>query len=527
MKYILLTLLLYTQLFALHVEYTQEELEWIEKHPNIDYVGDPDWLPFEAYDKNGKYIGIVSDLLHYIEKHSPLKFNIIKTSTYTQSLKVMANKKAMMISQSKDSNANTDLLFTNIYYENPIAIYMSKSKHYVADLYDISDLKIAVDKTLPFYKKLKEKYHKIEFINVSSIKEGLDGVAYGKYDAFVNTLAQTSYIIAKQQLNNVHIVGRTPFYTKLGFGVQKEHKILLDIMNKTLNNIGEDVVHNILSKWIKQKYVEKTDYTYFFIALGVFSIISLMGLFFYFKLKKETLAKLEAQNKMLEQQSKMAAMGEMMDAVAHQWKQPLNALVMYADILKDDFDAGEVDKNYIEAMLKDVNIQIEHMTTTLDEFRNFFRPKHDISDFNLKKLINSVLFLVKDEFMKNSISLHVEVDEDILLRGNENEFKHLILNIINNAKDAFNDKDIKGRDIHISATRINDTVSIEILDNAGGVPLHVIDKVFEANITTKATGKGTGIGLYMSKQIVEKMGGKISVKNVGNGACFYIDLEAY
>ena len=100
-------------------------------------------------------------------------------------------------------------------------------------------------------------------------------------------------------------------------------------------------------------------------------------------------------------------------------------------------------------MLDGVSTQINHMTTTLSEFRNFFRPSKEIINFNLQKNINSVLFLVKDEFMKNSISLHVELTDDISINGNENEFKHLILNIINNAKDAFNENNIKDRWINI------------------------------------------------------------------------------
>jgi len=522
MRILIFIFLIYSQLLALHVEYTQEEKEWIKNNSPITYVGDPDWLPFEAFDKNANYIGIVADLLQYIEKQSPLKFKVIKTNSYAESLKLISNHKAIMISQSEDSNKNTSLLFTDIYYKNPIAIYMRKDKHFVSDLYDINHLKIAISKAEPYYKKIHEKYKNINFIDVKNIKDGLDSVTFGKNDAYINTLAQTSYSIAKEQLNDIHIVGKTQFNTRIGFGISKENTILVSILNKTLNNIGENTAHDILSKWIKQKYVEKTDYFYFFIALGIFSIIFMMGLFFYFRLKKESNARIQAQNKMLEQQSKMAAMGEMMDAVAHQWKQPLNALTMYGELLKDDFKDNLVDKQYLEEMLDGVDVQIKHMTTTLSEFRTFFRPNTEITNFNLFKNINSVLFLVKDEFMKNSISLHVEIDEELSINGNENEFKHLILNIINNAKDAFNENDIKKRSITIKANKNKENINIQIQDNAGGIPLHVIDKIFEANITTKVAGKGTGIGLYMSAQIVDKMGGKIRVENLNDGACFYI-----
>ncbi len=209
----------------------------------------------------------------------------------------------------------------------------------------------------------------------------------------------------------------------------------------------------------------------------------------------------------------------------HQWKQPLNALTMYSDLLHSDFEEGNVDKAYIDDMLEGVQVQIDHMTTTLGEFRNFFRPNSTVSTFELLKLVNSVLFLVKDEFMKNSITVDVQIDKTITLEGNENEFKHLILNIINNAKDAFNEQEIKGRNIVIEASQDGDTTQLNIQDNAGGIPENVIAHIFEANVTTKEAGKGTGIGLYMSAQIVEKMNGTITVVNVDDGASFTILLK--
>jgi len=240
---------------------------------------------------------------------------------------------------------------------------------------------------------------------------------------------------------------------------------------------------------------------------------------------EEELQKQVEQDRVLEQQAKMAAMGEMMDAVAHQWKQPLNALTMYETLLKSDFKDGIVDQAYIDRFLDDTTMQINHMVNTLDEFRDFFRPnqKHEI--FAFKDSIASVLRLVKDEFLKNHITVNVDVQSDICFEANENEIKHLVLNIINNSKDAFNEQNIEERLITITATRTNDKhVTIEFIDNAGGIPEHIIDKVFRPNVTTKAADKGTGIGLYMSMQIANKHHGNLKVNNVDHGACFTLTL---
>ena len=227
---------------------------------------------------------------------------------------------------------------------------------------------------------------------------------------------------------------------------------------------------------------------------------------------------------LLMQQSKMAAMGEMLDAVAHQWKQPLNALSMYAELIKMNYEDGEVDQAYIEQFQKDIETQINHMTDTLGTFRAFFRPSTALSQFNLRGVINDVLLLAKDELTKNTIEVEVVEQDTLELYGSENEFKHLLLNIINNAKDAFIDNNIKKRVINIKTVG-GEMPRLEIQDSAGGIPESVIQNIFQAHFTTKEEGKGTGIGLYMSSQIAQKHHATLRVENRENGACFIVDFS--
>jgi signal transduction histidine kinase len=233
-----------------------------------------------------------------------------------------------------------------------------------------------------------------------------------------------------------------------------------------------------------------------------------------------------AQEEMLIQQSKMAMMGEMMDSVAHQWKQPLNALTLYSELIRNDFHEGNVDKNYIEKFRSDIQLQIDHMVNTLDEFRSFFRPSKEQNDFRLVDVVHSALFLAKDDILKNHILVKVEQEDEIIINGYENEFKHLILNIINNAKDAFIEKDIQQRLVRIRLIASGEGDRMEIYDNAGGVPDEVIETIFDANVTTKEEGKGTGIGLYMSRQIASKHNAVLSVENREEGACFIVTFSS-
>ncbi len=231
------------------------------------------------------------------------------------------------------------------------------------------------------------------------------------------------------------------------------------------------------------------------------------------------------KDEMLSQQSKMAMMGDMMDSVAHQWKQPLNSLTMLNDMLVDDFKDGTVNEAYIADMTETSQMQIEHMVSTLSEFRTFFRPSKDKVEFSIAECIESVEILMKDELIKNNIVIEKNIVDDIILNGLVNEFKHVFLNLISNSKDAYNEKGIQNPIIKISVCQKDNKAIIEFEDNAQGIPNQVIADIFKANVTTKTDGKGTGIGLYMSSQIIQKHNGTIGVRNTKIGAIFTIAIN--
>ena len=235
---------------------------------------------------------------------------------------------------------------------------------------------------------------------------------------------------------------------------------------------------------------------------------------------EEEIQKRQEKEKMLLQQSKLASMGEMMDAVAHQWKQPIGIMSLQVEMLGYDFEDKLVDENYVKDFQAQLNHQIAHMTSTLSEFRSFFRPSKELEEFDVKEMIDKVLLLVKDEFMQYNIEIVVDDSQEFKLIGIENEFKHLIINIINNSKDAFLENNIENKKILINIVNNEEIEGLEIIDNAGGIPEHVIADIFKANVTTKEDGKGTGIGLYMSSQIAQKHNGTLSVVNVNKGAKF-------
>jgi len=241
---------------------------------------------------------------------------------------------------------------------------------------------------------------------------------------------------------------------------------------------------------------------------------------------EEEMANVSEKENLLREQSRLASMGEMVDAIAHQWKQPLNAISMAADMIRSDEDEDLLPKCVEANEMSDIiHHQIEHMTTTLREFRSFFRPDKESAAFSLESCIDSVKVLLKDELIKNTIEIQQSKQKDIIINGYENEFKHLFLNLINNAKDAFNDKNIKKRIIAIGYNETEHHIVIQVVDNAGGIPENLIKDIFHPNVTTKGDKEGTGIGLYMSSQIARKHRGELSVQNTKDGARFTLNLK--
>ncbi|MBF0520241.1 MAG: HAMP domain-containing histidine kinase [Nitrospirae bacterium] len=239
------------------------------------------------------------------------------------------------------------------------------------------------------------------------------------------------------------------------------------------------------------------------------------------------------KEQMLIQQSKMASMGEMIGLIAHQWKQPLNSVGLTIQDLKDAYNYGEIDDKFIDNIVDSTMKQVEFMSKTIDDFRNFFVPSKKKTVFNVKSAIEELLSMFIHLFNKVHIDVFVKTDKDVLLltEGYPNEFKQVALNIMTNSRDAIVSKrkvDTEKRgliEISVSNNENKSKVIISIRDNGGGIPEDLIMKIFEPYFTTKEN-EGTGIGLYMSKTIIEtNMGGSLTVHNIDGGAEFVISLN--
>ena len=240
------------------------------------------------------------------------------------------------------------------------------------------------------------------------------------------------------------------------------------------------------------------------------------------ELVAKEVAKNEKKRRMLIQQNKMAAMGEMIGAIAHQWRQPLNNISLILHFIRDNAKDPDFVNKKMDEFVDRAKTQIEYMSHTIDDFRNFYQPSKESALFSVNDAIETTLAIMSTQIERNDIDVSLS-GENLMVHGHENEFKQALLNILSNAKDAIvSKKEEKGK----FQGKIDITIKgdiIRIYNNGGFASDEVIERMFEPYFTTKFEDKGTGIGLYMTKMIIENsMNGEISASNRKDGVEFII-----
>ena len=273
---------------------------------------------------------------------------------------------------------------------------------------------------------------------------------------------------------------------------------------------------------IKDKYANKLKNLLFIslVLTGIFLVIS-----FYisrklekrfYKYKQQVLNHIKQDREkdtILAQQAKMATMGEMLENIAHQWRQPLSSISTISTGIKIQYEYADVNKEDVIKSMSTIATTTKYLSQTIDDFRDYFNPQKEPTFFNLKTIFEKVSDLLEPQLHLKNIQIIKDID-DVYIFGMENEFLQVIINLLNNSKDEFETKEFEKKYIFIDTKVTEDEISIILKDNAGGIDEKIIDKVFESYFTTKQKSKGTGIGLYMSKQIIEKhMKGSITVSN--------------
>ncbi len=231
------------------------------------------------------------------------------------------------------------------------------------------------------------------------------------------------------------------------------------------------------------------------------------------------------KDKQLLQQSKLAQMGEMISMIAHQWRQPLAAITTTTSNLNFKIIMDEINKDELQNEITNIENYVQHLSKTIDDFRNFFKENKNKESKSIDFLVENSISLVKNLIANKNITIIKEFKCKEQIHTYTNEISQVLLNLISNAKDAFLENSTKDPTITISTYCKDGYAYISCHDNAGGISEDILDDIFNPYFSTKKEKDGTGLGLYMSKTIVEDhCGGKLTVENKNNGALFTIKL---
>ena len=231
------------------------------------------------------------------------------------------------------------------------------------------------------------------------------------------------------------------------------------------------------------------------------------------------------KDKLLQHQAKLAQMGEMINMIAHQWRQPLTAISATASDLILKLALDKYEEQYFDNKLKKVVEFSHHLSNTIDDFRNFYKEDKEMKTTSYTTLVTNSFEIVKASLVSHKITLTTSFESEKEFLTYPSELQQVILNIIKNAEDVLIENAVNDAEILINSYDVKDKSILEIRDNAGGIPEDILEKIFEPYFSTKLQKDGTGLGLYMSKTIIEDhCNGILSVENEERGACFRIEL---
>ena len=382
------------------------------------------------------------------------------------------------------------------------------------------------------------------------------------------------YYIVKSRILKSDLSGKTRGFIYVGKKIYLENfndefknsikfiDIVSNKTNKTLKSIfldkvevhfvySEDILSNIISLQNNNKNLAmlkldnyrdiykqgRKQIILFNTAVSIFVLILFFIFYFYIYYHKrlnieleirveDEIKKQKAQEEILIHQSRSAEIGEMINNIAHQWRQPLNNLSLTIQNIGFKYENDVLTKEELNETIDKSKMIINSMSNTIDTFRNFFEPTKNKNLFKVEHSIENTLEILSSTLRFYNIEVVKEIIDDVEIYDYENEFSQVLLNIITNARDALVSNKIEKPIIKVNVSKIENNVIVKIKDNANGINEEIIDRIFEPYFTTKGKGNGTGIGLYMSKLIIEKnMNGKLTVKNDNNGAVFIITLN--
>ena len=519
----------------------QKEKEYIKNNTNIKMCIVPNLKPY-SFIENGELKGFVGDYFEIITKKTGLNFDLVKTNTLKESLEFLKNKKCEIITSLKNTKERESYInFTKPYTSLPFVLISRNDFPYIENLGILENKKIGLITNYAVNDELSKKYKNINFVELNSTKEGIKKVLNKELDGHIDFLHKSLYELYEEDNPKLKISNKLDMNIDISIAVIKDNEYLHSILNRVIDNISLKEKDEIIKKWISVEYKESTDFTLLWQVLGVLALIFVALLYKQRVLKnankllnekveektqelikinkhleeriKEKVEENLEKDKLLQRQSKMASLGQMIENIAHQWRQPLSVISTGASGIKIKKEMESLDDKFLLETLDLIVDSSAYLSHTIDDFRFFFKPNKQEEEFSLKNCFEKTLNILSSKFKDQDINIITRID-DISIKSYETELIQVFMNILNNAKDALVESNIDEKYIFINIYALDEKVIIKIKDNAGGIDSKIIDNIFEPYFSTKNKSQGTGIGLYMCEEIIVKhMNGYITVSN--------------
>jgi len=527
--------------------FTPEQRAYLRKKEKINMCVNPNKMPFEHINKKGLYEGILSDYRQLFSEKLGLPFVLVRTKDYNESKNYLKQGLCdIIMGDIPTDNLKESYLITTDPYLNISGAFVTHTDATIVHQFSqiVYSGKIGVLQHSPAKTFLPKRYPDVEIVTYTDSKEALKAVSEKNIIAFVNALPAQIYAMQKLHFSNIKIAGIISSSLSFSILVNKNQPKLVEILNQIIKNVQKSERKHILDKWVQIKYNKSNDYAFLYRVSWVIGIVVLLILFLWYnthrnkkkilriyrslekKMQKE-IAKNREQQLLLLQQNRLAQKGEMLNMIAHQWRQPLNALSIVNQMFTLKCEEGTIDQAAITEFENKSKKLIQQMSDTIDDFKNFFQSEKYKVEFVLDEMIKDTLTIIQPLLADKSIELDLEVEEGIIFKGYLRELGQALINIIANAKDALVMNVIEDPYIKIRLWKESSKIYLTVTDNAGGIPEKILPKIFDPYFSTKDEKNGMGIGLYMSKIIIEEhISGELKVENREKGASFLIILTS-
>lgn len=518
---------------------TSDEKRWLRLNPIVTFTGDPDWLPFEGFDEAGEYVGMVAEHLKLLEQKLGIYFSKVRPPTWAGALQLALEGKVDVIS----GGLANSLLYegytpVHSFIQNPVVVVKTTKDDFVSSLDDIRRDTIALVHNVSFNQEIRNRYPNHQFVDVASQREGLEGVSSGKYDAMLGTMAPVNFNIGEMGLYNLRIVGKTELDIEVTLFVTKDKPVLADILNKMLQRITASEYQQINSRWIRQRYVEKTDYM--LIASIVVIALLIVAIFLYWnkRLREEVQLRIatEAALKVAKERAEQAtaAKSSFLSNMSHEIRTPMNAIMGFTELLSE-----QVHEKQQRSFIKTIQTAGNNLLTLINDILDLSKieaGKLDIHKVatNPHHLFDEVARLFMVELNKKQLELKFAIDRQIpsSLMLDTVRLRQILFNLMGNAV-KFTDEgritlsaDAK---FHQGNSHLLDLV-ISIEDTGVGIAPEDLSHVFgtfeQAKQQDNQKYGGTGLGLAISLRLAHLMNGDITVQSeLGKGTRFELILK--